>query len=688
MDFFGDSEPLIKRKGARLKALPLVPNTGWRQPEFPNLRDNCQFIGVDTETKDPELNEAGPGWARNQRGSTPKSKGHIVGISLAAVDFNGNRGKWYYPIRHEVGAEDNMDVNNVLAYVQHQLGSPYQPKVFAHAQYDLGWLQDDGIKVAGDLHDVQFAEALIDNNAKVALDVLAEKYMGIHKTSDLAMQWVQAAYGKAGNGPDGWRKNIYRTPPKLVGPYAEDDAALALGLLPLEVAMRYAGVYVDVEEAEKLKIELETNIKGSYEAIERDYSHNLRNDDGEWSTDSKVIGRLLDKLGIQYPRTKPSRTFPNGNASIEKEWLEDLALTHPVGRALNDLREYEKILGTFVNSYVLKKNVKGFLYPTFNPVRGEKNGTMLYRFSSNGPNLQNIPTRTKLGKRVRRLFKPDPGHSHWRKHDYSQIHYRILAHFAVDRGDGSAERLRQAYIEDPDMDYHMNVYQDVAPVMHWSTDYTQTLNKDGDLVYNEEIQDHRRVIKNINFSGLYGVGEETVGQKYLIGMSRAQVKDFLQKYHEGAPYIEATTAAISAEAQQNGYVETLLGRRIRFVLWEPMAFRKGERPIAMRYDDAVANYGSFIQLAFLYRAVNYKFQGSEPDIMKTGMRKLWQSGVFDYTGVPRLTVHDELDWSVTEDSPQMREAFDFIRRTMQDAIRLRVPVKVDATTGPTWGDAK
>ena len=233
--------------------------------------------------------------------------------------------------------------------------------------------------------------------------------------------------------------------------------------------------------------------------------------------------------------------------------------------------------------------------------------------------------------------------------------------------------MRQSYIQNPDMDYHLKVYTEVAPLMGWST------------TDEEVIKVKRRPIKNVNFSLLYGVGKDTMVFKYLKGMSKAEIDAFFDAYYTGAPYVKPTMAAISAEAEQYGYITTLRGRRIRFNLWEPRGYNR-EKSIALRYDQAIARYGSFIQLAFLYRAVNYKFQGTEPDIMKAGMLACWNSGVFDYTGVPRLTVHDELDFSVTEDSPAMREAFDFIQRTMETTTTMRVPIKVDADEGANWGE--
>lgn len=678
-----DKVELVTKKAAHIHALPPVPDLGWKPPtEFPNL-SAAVMLSFDTETKDPELMDAGPGWARG--------KGHIIGYSLAAIDRMGNIGRWYFPMRHEVEGHDNLDVNQCLSFAGHWLGNtPQLPKVGANIMYDIGWLAEEGINVTGPLHDIQFAEALIDSTAEsVSLDALAHKYLDERKASDGLREWIMEAYKPA---PSKWRGQLYRTPPRLVGHYGEMDADQPLriiqkqwpiiaaenlgeiydiehGIIPLLIKMRQAGVYVDVSKAYSFSQELEEDIARLYDKVEHEYGYRLVNSKGKESSHSGQIGKLLDHLGVKYPTTKA------GNPSIEKEWLE--ALEHPVAQDLLDIREHEKIKSTFVESYILNKNVNGYLYPLFHPLRGEKNGTFLGRFASSDPNLQNIPSRTDLGKRVRKLFIPDPGHSHWRKHDYSQIHYRILAHYAVDDPHGpygGAESLRQSYINNPDMDYHRKVYDEVAPLVGWST------------TDEEIIKVKRRPIKNVNFSLLYGVGKKTMVYKYLKGMSTQEVDDFFDAYYKGAPYVKPTMDAISQEAAQYGYITTLRGRRIRFNTYEPRGYNKDKLP-ALKYEQALARYGSFIELAFLYRAVNYKFQGSEPDIMKAGMLACWKSGVFDYTGVPRITVHDELDFSVPDDSPKMREAFDFIQHTMETTTTMRVPIKVDASMGPTWGEA-
>lgn len=682
-----DGIELVTKKDAHIKALPPIPHTGWKAPTtFPNLSAAVR-LSFDTETKDPELGTAGPGWARG--------RGNMVGWSLSAIDRQGNIGNWYFPMRHEVKPEENLDPVRCLQFAQHALGDNTLPKVGANLLYDIGWMAEEGVNVRGPFHDIQFAEAILDNNAdSVSLDTLAVKYLGEHKRTDKLKEWVLEAYKAP---PTKWRKDIYRCPPSLVGFYGEGDANQPLriiekqwaiiaqedlgeiydlehGLIPLLIAMRRGGVYVDVPGAHAFRGELEQDISQLYQRIEHEYGYRLVNTKGDESSHSNQIGKLLDHLGVTYPRTNPTRTAPNGNPSIQKEWLE--TLKHPVGELILSVREHEKIKSTFVESYILDKNVNGYLYPLFHPLKGETNGTFLGRFASSDPNLQNIPSRTELGKRVRKLVPKRPGHFQYRKNDYSQIHYRILAHYAVDDPNGpygGAEALRQSYITNPDMDYHLRVYMETAPLMGWST------------ADEEEIKTRRRPIKNVNFSLLYGVGKDTMIYKYLKGMSDAEVTRFFDAYYEGAPYVKPTMKAIADEAEMFGYIRTLRGRKIRFNLWEPRGFNKEKSP-ALTYEDAIRRYGSFIQLAFLYRAVNYKFQGSEPDIMKAGMLACWNSGVFDYTGVPQLTVHDELGWSQRDDSPEMNDAFRFIQYTMETTTQMRVPIKVDSTVGATWGD--
>lgn len=692
-DLFGAEVKTAKRRGVIIRDLPSIPVNGWRAPQEPPNLDAAVILGFDVETKEyDDLLEYGPGWGRG--------RGHIVGLSIAAEDRLGNRGAWYFPMRHEVMPEDNLDPALVMPWAREQLARPIA-KVGANILYDCGYLAAEGAPVAEPLHDVQFAEAILDNNARVSLDTLSKKYLGHGKVSEELQQWIEAAYKP--RPVTSWRKEIYRSPPRLVGPYAEADAwepidiikqqweiirredlgrvyDLEHGLIPMLVGMRMQGVPVNVERAIMLAEQLDEKVEAEYDALRREYGVPLE------GTDSPQFAPILDKIGITYPRTPPSKTYPNGQAQIQKPWLD--ALDHPIGDRLNNLREMEKMSGTFLKSYIIKKNIKGLVYPQFHPLRGDSGGTLLGRFASSLPNLQNIPSRTELGQEVRTCFVPRAGHVAIHKKDYSQLHYRILADLAVDKQDGSADALRQSYINDPHLDYHMKVYQSAAPLLHWPTNYV--VNAEGKIMADDqpkEIKMKRRPIKNVNFGLIYGQGETSLA--YKAGFSKGDSKLFFNAYHTAAPYVKPTMDAIAFEAELNGYVKTLLGRRIRFDKWEPRERGpKGTEITPLPREQAVRVWGSMIRLAFLYRAVNYKIQGTEPDIMKSGMLELYRSGVFDVTGLPLYTVHDELDWSKIDNSPRQNEAYAYIAHVMETKTQLRVPLIVDSKEGPNWGEVE
>lgn len=679
--FWNDDE-LTKRRGARITLPPAYADTGWRPPtEFPNLSAAAR-ISFDTETKDLFLDSEGPGWARG--------KAHIVGISIGAESASGDRGAWYFPIRHEVDPHDNLDVNNVLGFANHVLNTPNIPKIGANLTYDIGNLRSEGVTVSGPLDDIQFAEALIDSDGLVALDHLGRKYLGYGKETDALQKWCAQAYPFT--KPTKWRADIHRSPPRLAGPYAVSDATLPIDifarqypeliaqdlhrvyrvecdLIPLMIDMRFEGITVDVERAVNMIETLEGYLRETYQRIYHEFGYNLQ------STSSGELAGLFKHLGIQYPETK------DGNPSFRKEWLA--GLEHPVSDLINEVREQEKIIGTFLKGYIIDKSVpipgttKAKLYPQFHQLKNDENGTIVGRFSSSDPNLQNIPARSKAGKKVRTCFVKDIDHHNWKKFDQSQIHYRILAHYAV--GPGSDE-LRDKYINDPATDYHWNVYRNVAPIMGW------------DISDDELNEFRRRPIKNVNFGLLYGQSEKALKYKTAMyfggGFGDKEASEFFAAYFKGAPYVKPTMKAIGEEVQTFGYVTTLLGRRIRFNLWEPSRRERGVYYDPLPYDAAIRAWGPMIRRAFEYRGVNYKFQGSEPDVMKKGMLDCYNSGVFNYTGVPRVTVHDEINFSVRDDSPVTREAFRFIQHTMTNCIKMRVPLKVDEEEGLSWGEVK
>lgn len=646
-------QDLPRKKGDKVaRIMPPIPETGWVAPtEFPDLR-GAAALAVDVETYDPELKKHGPGWARG--------KGHICGIAVGVPE--GHR--WYFPIRHTIEKEQNLDPEHVIRWARDQLTNPNQPKIGANITYDIGWLRQEGIHVQGRLHDVQFAESILKESATVNLDDLGERYLGRGKETNLLYEWCSSYYG--GKPSEDQRKNIYRAPPRLVGPYAQGDVDLPFHVLErqwplllqqglmhlydmeceliyLMVEMRFAGVTVDLNVAEELR---EQMVKG-----EEEFAGKINHIAGmEVNVNAAAsIAEAFDALGIRYTRTS------KGTPSFTKGFLK--TLDHPIGPAINELRARKKFRGTFIEGYILNSHVNGKLYGSFHQLRGDDEGARSGRFSSSAPNLQNIPQRSKLGKQIRRCFIPDPGHRRWRKGDYSQIEYRSLAHYAIGP---QSDLVRQRYNEDPNVDFH-----EMLKI----------------LVLEITGQDHPRdLIKNVNFGTLYGMGKKKLA-RYL-NLSDEQAQALFDAIHAGAPFMRATMDATMEEARYLGYITTILGRRSRFDLWVPGHYDPDAKPVS--YDMAIRQYSN-PERAYLHKALNRRLQGSAADLLKAAMLKCWKDGIFHVTGVPRLTVHDELDFS---DTGETDEAFAEMTRVMETAIQLRVPVKFENELGPNWGEVE
>jgi DNA polymerase I-like protein with 3'-5' exonuclease and polymerase domains len=651
--------PVVSRGAERtLGPMPPIPETNWKPPShFPNIID-APWIALDCETYDPELNEYGPGWARG--------KGHIVGVSICTP-----AGAWYFPVKHTIQSELNLDADLVFKWLRYSLAGR-QPKIGANLIYDIGWFRQEGINVNGPLYDVQYAEALLDETARLSLELLGWKYLRRGKTTDLLKEWIQAYYGTSDKK---WRADIWRSPPSLAGHYAEDDARMPYQILmqqwPLLVSrglidlfemecklmrllidMRFEGVQIDLNYAERLREDLERRGKEELAKVEHLAGGSVNVNSGE------QLSRVFDKLGLYYPRTAPTERAPTGNPSFTAEVLK--ATKHPIAGLILKTKEIEKIRSTFVQGYMLDSHVNGKIYCSFHPLMGESGGAKTGRFSSSDPNLQNIPVRTAEGKAIRLAFVCDDGHEKIRAYDYSQIEYRMLAHFAV--GDGS-EELRARYWNDPKTDFH---------------------NFCGDLIKTHTaIELARSYIKNINFGLTYGMGLEHLAES--LGVSIAEAQNLLNSYHSALPFAKKTMEKIGEDVQRDGVCYTILNRQTHFDLWEPRDWKRRSTPLP--YGAAVQEYGLDIIRAYAYRALNYKLQGSAADVMKSAMVKCYEDGIFAATGVPRMTVHDELVFSDPGSVPH--DAWREMQHAMETCIPgVRVPLKAEAAEGPTWGHCK
>lgn len=666
--FFWEDIQSREKRGHYARPIPPIPENGWTAPtEFPRLAE-AKVLGLDCETRDPNLRETGPGF--RQLGD---AHAHIAGIAVGTEDG----GRWYFPMRHTIAPEQNLNPDHVLAWARDNICVEGQVKVGANLGYDVDALWSEQVPVTGPFIDVQYAEALLDSGRRTYnLDALAGTYLGESKVKDELRKWIERAYGE----DEEYRQYIHAAPPCLVGPYAEGDVDLPLRiwakqkplleeqfmlglfdleteLIPLMVQMRQRGVRVDLEYAKRLDDELTQAI------IELDTKLiavagrklNLSPDNDIPKSD---LASIFDTAGVVYPRTA------KGAPSFVKEWLEHVS--HPAGVLVRERRQLQKYRNTFVRSYVLNKNVNGRLYALFHQLKGDDNGTVSGRFSSSLPNLQNIPARDEVwGPKLRALFLPDEGES-WGRHDWSQIEYRFLAHYA--RGD-SGDEVRRKYSEDPETDFHEMTLDLVAEDMEW------------DVSTKEKRKIHRKPVKNINFGLVYGMGKETMASNLGLSLERS---DFLvKKYHQAVPFVKATYEVAQTRAQDRGYIVTILGRRARFNLWEP---RWGDG-FALPHAAAVEKYGSKVTRAYTHKSLNALLQGSAADLMKLAMRDIHRAGCTAVLGVPLLTCHDELAHSVGESKVQ-REALDEVKHIMENCMTLKVPILAEQSIGANWGECK
>jgi DNA polymerase I-like protein with 3'-5' exonuclease and polymerase domains len=654
--------PVAKGRRQHFNPQAIVPETGWVRPtNFPDL-SSASVLSIDLETKDPDITTMGPGWGRGV--------GHIIGIAVATDDGF----KAYYPIRHEVEQHDNFPPEQVLRWAREQFGRSYQWKCGHNLLYDCGWLAQEGVIVRGNLYDSWIGERLIHHRQEASLEATGQRRVGKGKKSTLLLRWLHQTYGRGPTPEDddldeSQKGNLFRAPPRLVGPYAESDVELPLeiadvqdklleemglaevfrlecDLIPLLVQMRMEGVTVDVSKAEQADSRLTTEIQDLQKQIDHLAGQHLEVNSGD------CVGSYFHSRGFKLPQTAKTKKF-----SVTDDVLKNI--DDPVAESIRDLKELMKFQSTFIRSYILQSAIKGKIYPNWNQMQA-KTG----RFSSSQPNLTNIPSRNvELMQQVRGVVIPDFGHAEIRKYDYAQVECRGLAHFAVGRG---ADALRQQYQADPKTNYHKLTHKMI-------------LDTSGvDLPHKQ--------VKNVNFAIIYSAGQAKLAK--MIGLQKDEVEPFFQAYHQGLPFVRDTMDAISRETCSRGYTRTILGRRVPFDLWEQKYRRRDEHHYAFPLEKAVQMWGNQIQRAYLNKSINYVIQGSAADLLKAAMVKAWKDGVYSVTGVPKGVIHDEQLMSVPDLSAHTIEAYRELKRIMETAIQFRVPILVEGEHGPNWGATK
>jgi DNA polymerase-1 len=547
-----------------------------------------------------------------------------------------------------------LPLATVLQALAPWLASPAHPKTLQNAKYDRLVLLRHGLALEGVVMDTLLADYLRDANDRHGLEVMAQRNLGFTPTSygDLVPKGVSFAAVPIPAAAQYCGMDVHVTW-RLTGLLREQLAALGAALpalleqveLPLEpvlAAMEATGIRIDCPYLAELSTELATTLADleirAREAAGVDF--NLAS--------PKQLGELLfDTLGLERKKSRKTKTGWSTDAAV----LEKLEHDHPVVPLVLEHRTLSKLRSTYVDALpALMEPETGRVHTDFNQAV-----TATGRLSSSNPNLQNIPIRTEFSRRIRKAFLPQEG---WLllSADYSQIELRILTHLSGE------EVLVQAY----------NDGDDVHAL-------TARLLLDKQEVSSEE----RRLGKTINFGVIYGMGAQRLARE--AGLPQAQAKEFLSRYKQRYPKVFAYLELQERLALSLGYVETILGRRRPFH-FDPGGLGRllGKDPLAI--DLEAARRGG-MEGQQLRAAANAPIQGSSADIIKLAMVHLHRT--LRDQGQPArllLQVHDEL---VLEVAPEaLEEVRDLTRHTMEQAVLLRVPLKVETGVGPNWMEAK
>jgi DNA polymerase I-like protein with 3'-5' exonuclease and polymerase domains len=411
--------------------------------------------------------------------------------------------------------------------------------------------------------------------------------------------------------------------------------------------MRKRGVRVDEDRAVQLRNAWRGGVANEIKLIKEKTGCAV----DIWSAES--LGKALRHENVPLQFTEKTHKI-----SITGDYLK--YTDHWLAKAILRARELDKLAETFIDSAVLGHVHKGRIYTELHPLRKNDNeeaglkGTVTGRYSSANPNLQQVPTRTEEGNQLRTIFIPEEGEQ-WCSLDYSQQEPRLLLHWASTRTlngkplTGVAEAVKK-YRDDPKMSYHRMVAEQTG------------------LPY--------KSAKIMNLAIMYGRGAASTAQELKCTVDEA--KQFIAQYHAKLPFVKELDAVLNGDVMKNACIITLLGRKSRFVLFEPADWGMAKGCTAVPYWKAKKLWpGQKLRLAGLHKKVNRAIQGSAADQTKKAMSDIYKAGLGKYVLWP---IHDELAASVPDKGTAAK-----LRDYMRDSIPLKVPVLVTAKMGPNWG---
>ena len=580
----------------------------------------------------------------------------IVGICLAVASPVG----YYIPIGHvsapahgehqrslfatqSTTLPNQLPLNLVLDALRAPLTDPAIEKVAHNAQFDYMILQRAGLTVTPIRFDTMLAEWICDPSSKhLGLKDLVRHRLGIEMqeitqligTGKTQRSFSEVGIEEAAKYGSADAELTLRLKPKLEAELKNkqlsDLLQLELDLMPVLADMEWTGIEIDSDYLKGFGVELELRLQGLEQQI-----HQVAGRVFNINSTQQLSDILFHDLKLPHERFRKTQS---GYFSTASDVLESLRDVDTVGiiDLLLEHRELAKLKNTYIDALPEMINpTTGRVHTSF-----KQTGAVTGRLSSNSPNLQNIPIRTAIGRKVRRGFVAKTGH-YFVSADYSQIELRILAHVSQD------EALLAAFHQDQDI--HRTTAATVYGIAAEAVTFEQ-----------------RRFAKAVNFGLMYGMGAYRLARDSELTLAEAD--SFIKTYFERFPGVRRYLDGTKDLAHKRGYVETLLGRRRYFPIFTSDLSQNGQAVSRAERE-----------------AINHPIQGTAADIIKLAMIRLHEQ-LKQYRAKLLLQIHDELILEVPEDEVELIRPM--LVETMSNAFALSVPLKVDVGFGRNWYELK
>ena len=562
--------------------------------------------------------------------STNAIDAELVGLSFAIKAFEA----WYVAI-----PADRNEAQQIVNIFKPLYENKESIKIGQNIKYDYEVLRNYGVDIQGTIYDTMLAHYVIQPELRHNMDFMAETilhYQTVH---------IEELIGPKGKN----QKSMRDLAPNQVYEYAAEDADVTLRLWKaIEPKLKEVGaekLFTDIEmplvkvlaDMELNGVRLDANqLQATQKAFSdrmSKYEQQAYEEAGETFNISspKQVGDIL--FGKMQLVEKPKKTR-TGQYVTSEEVLQGLRGKAPIVDDILNYRGMKMLLGTYVEALPKLVNKRtGHIHTSFNQAI-----TATGRLSSSDPNLQNIPVRDDDGKEIRKCFVPDEG-CRWFSADYSQIELRIMAHLSGD------ENMIEAFREGFDI-------------------HRATAAKIWKVPMDEVTDAQRKKAKQANFGIIYGITAFGLAQRMEIpnGEARQLIDDYFKTFPKVQQYMEQA----KEEARRKGYAETMFGRR--------------------RYLPDINSHNNTVRGFAERNAINAPIQGSEADIIKIAMIRIWRR--FKAEGIKSkmtLQVHDELNFSVYPEEAE--EVQKIVIEEMQGAAQLKVPLIADAGWGDNWLEA-